>query len=248
MKLVVGTRHISELIDMKFRDGSCILFRYGTGSGGDILLKQFLHTSKEGTHCVYLSTHETEEDIRREMKEIGPSDGIEVVSLQDILDRDLEPLTRKDRFRNEGIMVTDLLEISSNTGSRKKKERTENQLISMISSISRKQVLPFKLVIDSLYDLTDISNEREIERRIRIIKRSLREKGGTALIGAPLNWDGFRDREMTLFDGVMEVSADDSGGSWRRELLMKNIKGSSDPPERWDVTVLQNIPVARSLD
>jgi KaiC/GvpD/RAD55 family RecA-like ATPase len=248
MKLLVGNQGLSELISYRFENGSMILFKYGKGSSGDVILKQFLSAYDEECHSVLISTHESEEEMLRSIQGLTTGQNVEMISMVPDIENNLEGTIKKDRFRNEGIMVTDLLEVSSNTGIRKRPDDLGPTMLSKLSDIAQKQVLPFRLVIDSISDLSSYTEENEVEKRLRILKMALREKGGYALVAAPFEWDGFWNVESTLFDGIIEITASDTTGSWKRELIISNRKGSVDPPERWDVSLTKDIPTAKSLD
>lgn len=248
MRLIVGNREVSTIITQRFDSGSCILCKYGKGSGGDILLKQFLFGNDEDQHSVLISTHESEKELETVMERMESTGNIEMISLQPIRDSDLRSITKKDRFRNEGIMVTDLLEVSSYSGVKKEKEDPGFTMLSRISNIAQNQVLPFRLILDSLSDLVLSSDPYEVEKRIRILKKTLKEKGGFALVAAPLDWDVFDDMETTLFDGVIEITAYETSSTWKREFKICNSKGMVELPEKWEVTILKDIPMAKSLE
>jgi KaiC/GvpD/RAD55 family RecA-like ATPase len=110
-----------------------------------------------------------------------------------------------------------------------------------------KQVLPFRLVIDSLVDLVRNTSIQEVEKRILLIKRAARDKQGTVILGAPLDWDEMRLIETTLFDAVISFRSDRTTGTWKRTMTLENLKGSISLPQEWEVTTLKSIPTAKSI-
>jgi KaiC/GvpD/RAD55 family RecA-like ATPase len=247
MNFLVGGQDFRDLFDSKVGSGKCILFKYGPGSGGDVILKQYLTGTMEGTHSLYLSTHETENDLLSSVSDLDLPQDLEMISLVPDLTSELHDMVKKDRFRTDGIMVTDLLEVSSNTTSRKKRIGGGKKVLSVISSICMKQVLPFRLVIDSLVDLVRNTSIQEVEKRILLIKRAARDKQGTVILGAPLDWDEMRLIETTLFDAVISFRSDRTTGTWKRTMTLENLKGSISLPQEWEVTTLKSIPTAKSI-
>jgi KaiC/GvpD/RAD55 family RecA-like ATPase len=248
MRFLIGGQGFDDMLRSRTGTGKCILFKYGPGSGGNMMLKQILSDSGDGIHSIFISTHESEEDLLNAFAEMDLPSDTELISFLNEMSAGMEATIKKDRFRTDGIMVTDLLEVSSNISYRKKRSSGGREVLSRISSISQKQVLSFKLVLDSLSDLVRKTSVEEVETRLQIMKRALKERNGIAVIGAPLGWNSMKEMESTLFDAVFSLRADNSGGTWRRLLIMENLKGSPGPPEEWEVTTVRSIPTARSLD
>jgi len=247
MRFLVGGQEFRDLLDSRVGSGRCILFKYGPGSGGDVILKQYLSGTMEGTHSLYLSTHETENDLLSSVSDMGLPQDLEMISLVPDLTYELDAMIKKDRFRTDGIMVTDLLEVSSNTATRKEKRDGGKKVLSMLSSICLKQVLPFRIVMDSMVDLVRKTSLEEVENRLQIMKRVAREKDGTVIIGAPLHWDELGSLENTLFDAVITFQTEKTTGTWKRTMTLMNMKGSTSVPVEWEVTTIQSIPTARSI-
>ncbi|OYT44478.1 hypothetical protein B6U90_05175 [Thermoplasmatales archaeon ex4484_6] len=248
MRLLAGNSELSDIIKERIRDGGLILMRYGPGSAGDTLLKQFLAEKNEEAHPVYISTYETDKEIRKALDKFGERSDLEVVSFLEDLSEDLERIMRKDRFRTEGILVTDLLEISYNSEHRRERCDRPQWILARVSSLSQRQVLPFRLVLDSISDLVSWTSEEEVIKRLRILRSALLEKGGVAIMAAPLKWNGFRNVDTTLFDAILTMAADRSSGTWKRTLTLENVKGSTELPREWEITTVSDIPVAESLD
>lgn len=248
MKLLVGNREISDLLSERTADGSMVLFRYGPGTGGELLLKQLVSSIDDESHAVLISTHETEKELMGSVEEMGLPYDLEMISMVPELNEGIEDVMKKDKFRTEGIMVTDILEVSSNTEYSRNRGDSGQVMLSRISALCQKQVLPFRMVLDSLIDLVERTSGEEVCQRISILKNALKEKGGLVILAAPLDWPFLRERETTLFDAVLEMKAEKSGGIWKRTLVVKNVKGSGEPPEEFEISSVKEIPEAMSID
>jgi KaiC/GvpD/RAD55 family RecA-like ATPase len=248
MRFLVSGMEFGDLLSEKVGKGKCILFKYGPGTGGDILLKQYLADEVEGTHSVFFSTHESESELLESVREMGLSSGLEIISLLGDLNQDLDRLARKDRFRTDGIMVTDLLEMSSNTSFKRRRYNGGKKVLARITSLVSNQVLPFRLIVDSIADLVRKTSPVEVENRIHILKENLKERGGIVIFASPIGWDCFKDMETTLFDALIDLKADNSSGTWKRSMEVRNLKGSSMTPTEWEVTTVRNIQKAMSID
>jgi hypothetical protein len=248
MRLLVGSTELADLLTDRVGNGKMVLFKFGAGSGGDLLLKQFFDNIPEGFYSVWISTHQSEVEMVEELSELGIDMMPEMISFIPFVQKRLDEVEKKDKFITEGIMVTDLLEISSHSMDRMIEGRSQMKMLATITSTSLKQVLPFRMVIDSVVDLfVDVSVDDVVDR-LMLLKKALREKGGVALIGCPIDFTGLHDHELTLFDAVIEVRAEEQNAVWGRKLTLKNIKGSGDPPEAWPVESIMDIPSALSVD
>ncbi|MGA1866137.1 MAG: hypothetical protein ACMUFK_01575 [Thermoplasmatota archaeon] len=248
MKLMVGKEGISRKLLSKLGSSSLVLFKFGMGSGGDILLKQLFDAVSEDYYSIMISTHQTDEEMMTDLSHIGVGRPPELVSMLPSIHRRLSELQKRDRFISEGIMVTDILEISSNSDDRILPVKPHLEILSKITEISSKQVLPFNLVLDSIADLVEETSREEVVDRLRILKKALREKGGMALVGCPLSYQVFSDQENTLFDAVIEVRAERTADGWSRTLTFLNIKGSGEPPEEWQITTNKEVPAALEIE
>ncbi|MFO8051053.1 MAG: hypothetical protein R6V01_05070 [Thermoplasmatota archaeon] len=246
MKLMVENETLTNRIISSIGDGKIILFRYGPGSGGDRLLRELFLTLPEGVHSVMMSTHETESelhDIFRKM-ELEP----DIISLLPMLEDRTSNIRKKDQFIREGIMVTDLLEISSNSDEPVKKKGAGEVFLSELSTTATRQVLPFWFVLDSINDIIGISTFEDVLHRLMILKSAIREKGGNALIAAPIDSDLLCDHETTFFDGVIETTAEKKGEAWSRKLTIMNVKGKGSLPQEWTINTVKEVPTAISVD
>jgi KaiC/GvpD/RAD55 family RecA-like ATPase len=248
MRFLVGNSELSKLLMDKIGNGKLILFKFGHGSGGDLLMKQFFEDIPEGSYSVWISTHQSEVEMIENLNDLGMSRMPEVISLLPYIENRLSEVEKRDKFINEGIMVTDLLEISSYSEDRMIDKKSHMRMLAAITSTSMKQILPFRMVVDSIVDLVMDSTREDVIDRLMVLKKALREKGGLALIGCPMEFTDLRDQEQTLFDAVIEVTAEKRNDMWSRTMVLKNIKGSGEPPIELEVESIGDIPSALSVD
>lgn len=248
MKLLVGNQELSSRIREHVGDGKVILFKYGPGSGGDILLKQFFSDSPQGVYSLLISTHESDFELMGAINEMNMENPPELISMLPLLEDRLKRIEKKDHFISEGIMVTDLLEISSSSEEPRARSKTHLSMLSALTTAATKQVLPFWFVLDSLHDLVELTDPEELLDRLRVLKRYLKIKGGVAVIACPLDWHGLKHHETTFFDAIVEVKVEKKGEAWYRKLVILNNKGSGNPPEEWQITMIKDIPTALSMD
>ncbi|MEA3559234.1 MAG: hypothetical protein U9R75_08285 [Candidatus Thermoplasmatota archaeon] len=248
MKLMIGNKDLSTRIQDHIGEKKVILFKYGPGSGGDRLLLEFFSNTPKSFNSVLISSHESKEDLLETFKDIGVENPPDVISLLTMLDASISDIEKKDRFLSDGIMVTDLLEISSNLKETRRKKHPEQAMLSTLTISANRQVLPFWFVLDSISDIAGMTEMKELLMRLMILKRSIQRNGGIALLGIPLNCDIFKEHETTFFDGVVEVRAERTGETWTRKLCITNIKGKGTPPEEWTIDLAKDIPTALSME
>ncbi|MFW3145650.1 MAG: hypothetical protein ACMUIE_02425 [Thermoplasmatota archaeon] len=248
MRLLVGNQEFSSRIRENLGDGKLVLFKYGPGSGGDMLLKQFFADAPQGVYSLLISTHESDFELMGAINEMNLENPPELLSMLPLLEDRLKRIEKKDHFISEGIMVTDLLEISSSTEEPRARAKPHLGMLAVLTTAATKQVLPFWLVLDSLNDLIELTGPEELLDRLMVLKRYLKIKGGIAMIACPVDWDELRYHETTFFDAVIEVRAEKKGEAWTRKLVIKNNKGSGNPPEEWPITMVKDIPTALSMD
>ncbi|MCU0799707.1 MAG: hypothetical protein MUC62_08560 [Candidatus Thermoplasmatota archaeon] len=247
MRAIVGDRPLNGILGARLGQGSCVLFRYGPGTGGDLLLKQLFSDCRDDVYSVMISTHETVDELRRSIKACDVIREPEMISLLPMIIDGLEPVKRQDRFRAEGVMVTDLLEMTGKSQERRPRGDLNKRMLSALTVVSSKQVLPFKLVIDSISDLAEHTSLEELKQRLHILKEALRDKKGWAFLGAPMDWDPWNGGDLTLFDAIIELRAVEGEGGPKRVLRFSHMKGSPDLPEELEVTFEQSIPSALSV-
>lgn len=247
MRALVGGQPLNVILGAKLGQGSCVLFRYGPGSGGDLLLKQLFSDHRDDVYSVMISTHETVDELRTSMKACDIKREPEMISLVPVIIEGLAQVKRKDRFRAEGVMVTDLLEMTGKAQERRPRGDLNKRMLSALTVVSSKQVLPFKLVLDSISDLAEHTSLGELKQRLYILKEALRDKKGTAFLGAPLGWDPWNGSDMTLFDAILELRVVQGERGSKRVLRLSHMKGSPDLPQELEVTFEQDVPSALSV-
>lgn len=229
----IGDESVHDFVSQKIGQGALILLRYGPGSGGNILLKELLKGAAPGSNGIYLSTFETLDEIASSLGE-DHNQNIEIRSMLEQKDRLIERTVKRDRFMSEGIMVTDLLEISmSERPISDYKKR--NDILSRITSSSSKQVLPFTLVFDSLDDLLEEYDASDISTRLIILKRAIRAVGGIAVFGTSLNSVLSNGSEVRLFDCLMEAEAVRDESGWHRRLRILHRRDDPSLPMEWEL-------------
>jgi len=234
MPMRIGDRDFSSFVESVIGTAKIVLVRYGPGSAGELLLKEYISSTPTGMNGVMLSTCESEAEMS---SFIDPRSGnVRAISIADLLGRRIETYVRRDRFLSEGIMVTDLLEISMQDD-RTQAEMEDAKALSVITEIALKQVLPFRLALDSLSDLVSETSAGEVIPRLRILSGVLRKVGGNALVGAPAGWTTLGHSEHLIFDAIVEVRSVRSGASWERTLTLAHLRNAPIPPQQWSVTV-----------
>ncbi|MDG6225052.1 MAG: hypothetical protein QCI82_06020 [Candidatus Thermoplasmatota archaeon] len=235
-RVSIGEQDLKGFIEEVIGKGGSILLKYGPGSAGDILLKEMLTEIPEGSAAVYLSTYETIDEMRSSLNYVPPSPNIEIFSSLDHREDELKRIVKRDRFMTEGIMVTDLLEVSMSERPVKLKRRGCD-ILSEITNSAAKQVLPFTLVLDSLDDLTEHYATSEVFDRLTILRRLLRSVNGIALIGSSMNIDPLKGKEVRLFDSILEAEAMKVGDDWERRLRLVHKRGDASLPREWALNI-----------
>lgn len=247
MRAMIGDMPLNNVLASRLAPGSCVLFRYGPGSGGDLVLKQFFNDRREDIYSVMISTHETVDEIRSSLRALYAKGEPEVISLVPLVLEGLGAVKRKDHFRAEGVMVTDLLEMTGKAHEVRYRGDLSKRMLSTLTVVSSKQVLPFNLVFDSLSDLAEHTSMGELKQRLHILKEALSEKKGYAFLGAPLAWDPWAGSELTMFDAVFELRAFERDGKVKRLLRLSHMKNSPDGPWDQELTFASSIPSALSV-
>lgn len=235
IRSLIGDKSFHDFISNRIGKGALILLGYGPGSGGDILLKDLLKGAPPSSNGIYLSTYETVDEI---VSYLGDDhrQNIEVRSAIEQKDGLIDRTLRRDRFITDGIMVTDLLEVSMSDRPMEDRKNKRN-ILSYISSSSSKQFLPFTLVLDSLDDLLDEYDRNDISTRLLILKKALRTIGGIAVFGASLDSTLLNVREIRIFDCLMEAEAILEDNGWSRKLRIVHRRNDPLLPTEWELKI-----------
>jgi hypothetical protein len=229
---LIGKMDLSDFFEGRIGRGRIILMKYGPGSGGETLIKEFISSTPQGMNAVYISSMESEEELRSGI--LTQNGKVELVSLLGPLETESNRTVRRDRFSSEGILVTDLLEISMADRPRKD---TEVDMLSPVTRAALKQVMPFRFGLDSLPDIITRGAEEDIIPRLMTLRRAVRSVQGNALIGAPLEWMGLRDRETSIFDCLLEARAVKGLTGYERRLSLTHLRNDVQPPDEWSVNI-----------
>jgi KaiC/GvpD/RAD55 family RecA-like ATPase len=247
MRMMFNGEDLAKVLKEKIGDGKCILLRYGPGSGGEFLIKQFYGEREEGSYSVFISTYEDKDEVDKALQDAGlPTDG-EVISVMDLMKEEIDMILKKDRFTKEGILVTDLLDLSSREEEVDKEMILSQEVLSMISTTASKQVMPFRMAIDTLSDLVMISGEDEVWRRFLILRGVLRKYGGMVMVGLPEE-DMVEFPISTIFDAILDIRAERTDEGWTRSMTVSHIRNSLVIPEDLEISEVNELPRAKSLE
>lgn len=247
MRMLFNGEDLTSILRNKIGDGKCILLRYGPGSGGEFLIKQFYGEREEGSYSVFVSTYEESDEIEKALQEGGlPTDG-EVISVMSLMKEEIEMILKKDRFTKEGILVTDLLDLSSREEEVDRDMNLRQEVLSMISTTASKQVMPFRMAIDTLSDLVMIAGEEEVWKRFLILRSVLKEYGGMVMVGLPEE-DMVEFPISTVFDAILDIRAERDGDGWTRTMTISHVRNSLVKPQDLQISEVSDLPRALSLD
>ncbi|MGA1821570.1 MAG: hypothetical protein ACMUIG_03485 [Thermoplasmatota archaeon] len=247
MRMLFEGENLTKVLSDKIGDGKCILLRYGPGSGGEFLLKQFFAEKEEGSYSVFISTYEETGEIENVLRESDlPTDG-EVISTMTLMRNEVDMVLKKDRFRKEGILVTDLLDLSSKEEEIDRRMDLNQEVLSILSTTASKQVMPFRMAVDTLSDLVMTAGEEEVWKRFLIIRGVLRKYGGLVFVGLPEE-DMVDFPISTMFDAILDIKAVRNEDGWSRVMTVTHVRNSLVKPEDLRITEVTDIPQALSLD
>ncbi len=247
MRFSLGKTDINTVVKERIGPGKLILLRYGEGSGGEFLLKQFLGERMEGEYSIIISSYETEDEVRYALKSNDINIDGEIISFVPEKEAELDLKIRRDEFLTGGVLVTDFYDLNEQEVLGSNPEGASERFLSRINSTARKQTVPFKMVIDSLADLVRLSSREEIRDRLGLLKQSLREMNGVAMVGAPVGNCESDVKDLAVFDAIFEVRAELVDGKWKRNLTLLHNRNDPSPPEVWELETINPIPSAISL-
>ncbi len=248
MRFSLGKTDINTVVKERIGPGKLMLLRYGEGSGGEFLLKQFLGERMEGEYSIIISSYETEDEVRYALKSNDINIDGEIISFVPDREAELDLKIRRDEFLTGGVLVTDLYDLNELEVLGRAPEGASERFLSRINSTASKQTVPFKMVIDSLADLVLLSSKEEVRDRLRLLRQSLREMNGIAMVGAPIGNHETDISDLTVFDAIFEIQADLVDGKWRRTLTLLHNRNDPDLPEVWELETINPIPSAISLE
>ena len=140
MRMKFDGKELSDVIYDDLGVGNLFLLKYQPGSGGEFFLKQFFSEKEETSNSIYITTNETPGDITRILSDNEMSDDGEIVDIHSLLEEQLEDVIKRDKFLEDGILVTDLLDLTSNEGGKDAREPLDMRIMAKITSKARKQI------------------------------------------------------------------------------------------------------------
>jgi len=245
--VAIGSQGFLQFIEDRLGRGTITLLRYGPGSGGELLLKELVDATPQGSIGIMFSTYESEDDLRCGHHMLLRKDNVVVISLMDLQGSEAERVIKRDRFIIDGVMVTDLLEISMANKATRGPRPLQEALARMTSEVS-KQVLPFHFALDSLHELIEGAGTGPVRSRLHLIRRAVAANDGIAIMGCPVGPDPMCGLEMNTFDNIIELEAVRNGTNWDRRLVLLHKRNGLRPPQEWSVVFRDDVPAANPLE
>ena len=175
----IGIERLDEaLIDGKgITMGSSILIQGSSGSGKELLSKQFASAGVGSENVVYFSTDETSDELIGTFEQYRWPTDLRIVNVgtqyfEKVLSRELQA----SRFKQEGLSVAEL----RNIGSYGSTVDQINFVADMTYEISKLRA-PFRVVIDSLDFFLQYYDPIEVLSAMRTIKEYAQANGGTVM-------------------------------------------------------------------
>jgi KaiC/GvpD/RAD55 family RecA-like ATPase len=247
MRMKFDGKELSDVIYDDLGVGNLFLLKYEPGSGGEFFMKQFFSEKEETSNNILITTNETSGDITRVLSDNEMSDVGEIVDLHSLLEEQLEDVIKRDKFVEDGILVTDLLDLASNDAGKDTREPLDMRIMAKITSKARKQITPFRFVIDDLKDIVDICSEEELKMRLLILKNSLRKNRGIGILGT-LHNDIEIGKIGSVFDGIIRMENRKEGDEIARFFIIEHLKNNLSVPKYMKISEEGNIPRAVSIN
>ena len=174
-----GIERLDEaLIDGKgITMGSSVLIQGSSGSGKELLAKQFASAGIGSENVVYFSTDETSDELIDTFEQYRWPTDLRIVNIgtqyfEKVLSRELQA----SRFKQEGLSVAEL----RNIGSYGSTADQINFVADMTYEISKLRS-PFRVVIDSLDFFLQYYDPGDVLSAMRTIKEYAQANGGTVM-------------------------------------------------------------------
>ena len=239
-------RGLSEVVDEDLGVGKLFLMVYEQGTGGEFFLKQFFSEKEESSNNILITTNEDPVDIKRILSKNGMADDGEIFDLSSMMEDEMDRVCRKDKFVEDGILVTDLLDISTKEEVGYDEIPLDIRIMAKISTTAIKQVTPYRFVIDDFGDIISICPVTELKKRLLILRKSLRQNRGVGVLGILGKNSDLKDL-MNVFDGILKMEVRKGEGSLDRYLVIKHLKNDLSVPKSLKVDENGNIPKALSI-
>ncbi len=220
----IGIERLDEaLIDGKgITMGSSILIQGSSGSGKELLAKQFASAGIGSENVVYFSTDETSDELIETFEQYRWPTDLRIVNVgtqyfEKVLSRELQA----SRFKQEGLSVAEL----RNIGSYGSTVDQINFVADMTYEISKLRA-PFRVVIDSLDFFLQYYEPGEVLSAMRTIKEYAQANGGTVMYTIT---DGAHETRLqsqmeAISDVVIQLEVGRMAAEFENRLIIKKIR------------------------
>ena len=202
--------------------GSSILIEGSSGSGKELLSKQFASAGVGSETVVYFSTDETSDELIDVFQQYKWATDLRIVNVgtqyfEKVLSRELQA----SRFKQEGLSVSEL----RNLGSYGSTSDQINFVADMTYEISKLQS-PFRVVIDSLDFFLQYYNPLEVLSAVRTIKEYAQANGGTVMytISESAHEQKIRSQLEAICDLVIQLEVGRMAAEFENRLIIKKIR------------------------
>ena len=219
-----GIERLDEaLIDGKgITMGSTVLIQGSSGSGKELLSKQFASAGIGSENVVYFSTDETSDELIDTFEQYRWPTDLRIVNIgtqyfEKVLSRELQA----SRFKQEGLSVAEL----RNIGSYGSTVDQINFVADMTYEISKLKA-PFRVVIDSLDFFLQYYDPIEVLSAMRTIKEYAQANGGTVMYTIT---DGAHETRLqsqmeAISDVVIQLEVGRMAAEFENRLIIKKIR------------------------
>jgi KaiC/GvpD/RAD55 family RecA-like ATPase len=220
----IGIERLDEaLIDGKgITMGSSVLIQGSSGSGKELLAKQFASAGIGSENVVYFSTDETSDELIETFEQYRWPTDLRIVNVgtqyfEKVLSRELQA----SRFKQEGLSVAEL----RNIGSYGSTVDQINFVADMTYEISKLRA-PFRVVIDSLDFFLQYYDPIEVLSAMRTIKEYAQANGGTVMYTIT---DGAHETRLqsqmeAISDVVIQLEVGRMAAEFENRLIIKKIR------------------------
>jgi KaiC/GvpD/RAD55 family RecA-like ATPase len=184
-----------------------------SGVGKTIFCKHFFYNGLlMGEPCIYVTTNETPEEIKASMKTFG---------------LDIQQYEKSDMVR---IVDGCSWKLGRASSSEYAVDSQQNYLTAISIKIkkARENLKYTRLVLDSVSELSALSNKGAVLKFLQVLTARIRLDGGKAIftVASGAHDDHFLNLIRLIFDGILEMRIDDSGKEIKRLLRIFSLKGA----------------------
>jgi KaiC/GvpD/RAD55 family RecA-like ATPase len=228
---IFGIPEFDERI-ARFLPGGWLAILLGdSGSGMQLLAKQFANAGQSSSPVYYYTTYERPEDVRQAYSDYGWSaDGLKITNLSeqyytDVLDRELEI----SRVRERGLKYKDIAGLAPGAVP-PVLTRPTARIQTDLSGIET----PFRLVLDSLDFVLEMVPEAEVLTLARQLRRRCQSLGGQALLmlAADVHERRLIGLLEDLSDLLLDLRSEQSGAEFRPVLTVRKVRNHPEETRR----------------